>query len=676
MDMNLKANRLMIKNYIEKYHHVIAFILYQVFAILFYFEVVLLRHKSFLNDWDGTAQTFPWFVKNFNSLKSGTVALWDFSTYSGTTFIGEMQTAPLYPFTAAFSLLYKGGFAVIDLWIVFHFGLAAFFMYLFLRYKNFSSIASFAGAVIFTFVGSVANRASAQANIFAGLVYLPMVLLLFEKGVNNQRVIYKNIWPVLCGMFIGMSILAGHMQPCIHIVICMVFYGVFLYLNDGKSKELTYRIAGVFMFTMLITVLFAGIQLFPTIEYLNNANRWYGEGFVRGSGVVPYSQYGFHSILTFADMKSFFIPSQAQEGGTLYFTQVGIVLLFFSFYSKRPIKWFSIFLVVFTILFAMGDKSVISYISYHIPVVNKVREPIRILFLYNFAVAIAVALGIDTLHRLYKKYDLNRHLWIITVGIIIILIVVDAHRFTTKLPGPVSHPRHPVHYYHESPIVKHLEKDLAENMHLYRMVALPNELLPPNIGNVYDVSSARGHRATMYSPYFDYLSKNWDLRSEVYDNLAVKYVVTKETFPEFNLVMHHNDMRLYERPTAQKIFSLKRTDNSTGGLEIKKVEWGVNSVRLEIDNAEEGMLIFSQPYYPGWRAIVEGRKTKPIKHEGLTAIKINRSTRNIKFYYYGTNFFLYVVLSCIPVIYLFALIGITVFDKYNRRHPLTVNSVK
>jgi galactitol-specific phosphotransferase system IIC component len=51
----------------------------------------------------------------------------------------------------------------VDIFMIFHFGLAGFFMHCLLQRNGLSWWASFIGAVLFAFVGSVALRAMAKA---------------------------------------------------------------------------------------------------------------------------------------------------------------------------------------------------------------------------------------------------------------------------------------------------------------------------------------------------------------------------------------------------------------------------------------------------------------------------------------------------------------------------------
>ncbi len=70
------------------------FLAWQLFAFLVFAKVTIFRTESLLNFQDGTIQTYAWMTKNFLAIKSGVIPYWDFSTSSGTSFIGAVVAPP------------------------------------------------------------------------------------------------------------------------------------------------------------------------------------------------------------------------------------------------------------------------------------------------------------------------------------------------------------------------------------------------------------------------------------------------------------------------------------------------------------------------------------------------------------------------------------------------------
>ncbi len=88
--------------------------------------------KTFLGYGDATMQTYAWLHKIYSSTKSGEIALWDFNQYSGTSFAGEIQTAPFYSPNILFSICINNFTQHnIDIYILIHYFAASVFSYIF-----------------------------------------------------------------------------------------------------------------------------------------------------------------------------------------------------------------------------------------------------------------------------------------------------------------------------------------------------------------------------------------------------------------------------------------------------------------------------------------------------------------------------------------------------------------
>jgi hypothetical protein len=70
------------------------------------------------------------------------------------------------------------------------------------------------------------------------------------------------------------------------------------------------------------------------------------------------------------------------------------------------------------LLVALGDNSITGRLSYHVPVINMVREPERILCLYQFAMSVMAGAGLDWV------LNLRTRLWLkMTVAIVLLQLL-------------------------------------------------------------------------------------------------------------------------------------------------------------------------------------------------------------------------------------------------------------
>ena len=100
---------------------------YIILAVFVFYGVLILQDKTFLSGYDNLTQTYAWLYKQWASLHNGEIALWDFQPGGGSSFIGELQTAPLYPMNILFSLLVPDfQLHYVNIYIALHFVLASY----------------------------------------------------------------------------------------------------------------------------------------------------------------------------------------------------------------------------------------------------------------------------------------------------------------------------------------------------------------------------------------------------------------------------------------------------------------------------------------------------------------------------------------------------------------------
>ena len=134
-------------------------------------------------------QSFPpgdfydqfWAFTTFDvrELGSGRLPLWNPFTFAGSPFWADVQAAVLYPLSLLTLLLSAPwGFSAyaLSLEAIFHFWLAAFFMYLFVRAITENRFAAVTAAVTFTFSGYLTGYPSQQLAVLEVDIWLPLIL--------------------------------------------------------------------------------------------------------------------------------------------------------------------------------------------------------------------------------------------------------------------------------------------------------------------------------------------------------------------------------------------------------------------------------------------------------------------------------------------------------------------
>ncbi len=601
------------------------------FALLFFYKVAFTHRATFLAFPDNSVQSYAWLAKAGAAWRDFSPPLWDFTTYSGTSFVGELQTAPFYPPTVLFAWITRPGSQyAIDIYIILHYALASYLMLVFLRMNKLSLAASVAGAIIYAFVGTIAQKAEGQSNIFMGMAYLPITLGFFQKGLVSERKILANYWLYLSGFALGLSLLAGHFQPYMHSVLALCLLIIFF---SYQGQDWPWRSASMkLIFVGIVSVMVAAIQLIPTIEYLAHSYRWIGAAApILGLAKPPYQVYVSSEILNIPQLISFFKPIYGiADQATLFVTVSGLVLVCAGCFRNSRLSWFAFSLALFSVVVALGGHTIVGRISWYVPILSYVREPIRILFLYQFAMSVLAAIGAQYLSEVMTK---NKRAQVFCCAIFISLILFEAFRLQDRLFQPNGSGLTPRQYYARTKIIDYLElRSIAEG-EIYR-VHNYNDALPANIGNVYPhIHSTLGHRATMYAPYAQYLNRDSALSSATLDKLGAKYIVSLERLDSLREVMFADGVYVYEREHPLPVFQVLTGDQKLKPALISGIKWSQNTVQFNLENPEAGQLVFAQPYYPGWRVYVDDKRQKIAKSDIFMRVQLLGSEKRIAWIY-------------------------------------------
>jgi hypothetical protein len=172
--------------------------------------------RTFVFNHDATVQTFPWLTKIFDAVRHGEIALWSFGTAGGESFIGELQTGALYPLSLLAGLVLMPGDPYgIDLFIAMHFLIGALALHALARGLGLDHVSSAIGGIAFAFASAVGLRATGQPNLFAGLVYIPIVVLGAIKATDSATTLGAVAWTSGGGVALALSLLAGHLYATV-----------------------------------------------------------------------------------------------------------------------------------------------------------------------------------------------------------------------------------------------------------------------------------------------------------------------------------------------------------------------------------------------------------------------------------------------------------------------------
>lgn len=274
--------KLMARSSLYRFGPILLYASFTAFALR---RVLVERTESLFAVYDASLQSFAWLSHNVRALQNWELPLWDFSTYSGVTHIGEMQTGALYPMQLM--LLFREPLSqyTADCYVALHFVLGAVLMHLFLTSAGLRAPAAIVGALLFTFVGNVASRAGMQTNLYTGLIWVPLCLMGLERAARSRSFGVLLPWSLIAGIALGIMIFAGHIQAYAHSALALFIWALVLAASKQTQWQktlLSLVVAGV------ASCMFALPQVIASDEYFRLAYKWYGEGFTR----YPYCSVG------------------------------------------------------------------------------------------------------------------------------------------------------------------------------------------------------------------------------------------------------------------------------------------------------------------------------------------------------------------------------------------------
>ena len=607
------------------------------------FAGIISKGSTYLSGYDNLTQTYAWLYKQWAAIHNHEIALWDFQPGGGSSFIGELQTAPFYPLNIIFSLVVQNfSLNSVNIYIYIHFVLAAFFMYLCIKEHGRSGASAFIGGIVFSML-VISKRVFAQANIFMAMIWIPLIIVYLKRAYESQKKWYENINIFIAGILLGVSFLAGHMQPFLHNVICVGIWTLFFSKykrKEWKEQGGIIRNISLLIFAGIICIMAVFGQLVASYEYIARCYRWIGlEAPLKGNEAVPLEAYKLY-VIQFKDLINLFDSKQVLiEYGSMYISLLGCILLVVSFIAFRDKLWkFSISITILGLICALGQNSGIGLWICRLPLLSTIREPIRYLYLTNIGTAILAAIGYDEISRCVVKIKaqpvVKETISVVFFAFITCILCVSAYDF-----NKVNYEKYAwvEENYEETDAIKYLEQVFEDSGRQIRIYNDGKDTLPANIGNVYpELFTTDSQRATLGIDYYDYLCRDWSLSSENIRHLGVKYVISKEQkeIEGFKLVYSENNYYIYEREADTSVFWQVTQDNDEMEVceGIQTVQWNTNNVSIQGD-FDACRFIFSQQNYPGWNVYIDGTKKAVDVYDIFMSVEVPEGEHTVLFKY-------------------------------------------
>ncbi|MBN1824006.1 MAG: YfhO family protein [Endomicrobiales bacterium] len=609
---------------------------------------------------------FPSFALYKSALAAKTIPLWNPFVLCGMPFLANPQAGCYYPFNIVYAL--TGFAAAIKISIVLHAFMAGLFMYFLSRSMKFGTAAAVLSAAVYMFNGFFVLHAGILSNA-SSYAWTPLVFLFFRKALADQKVFYA----LLAALFAAVQVFAGFPQFTYYCAVVMFFYAVFARTGPGIVKK-----AGYLALFAASTAVFSMAQVLPALEVVKNSVRGGGMGFEHAAvySISPeiFAKFIF---LPLWDWFKPFWPDDPHITG-FYFSVVALVLVFVS--VKKLMKGeISFFLWVFIVSLALslGSYLPVYKLFYHaVPGWKYFRFPAQVNSMSAFAFALLAGYSVGNMRSTRLK------------TVVVALIVAELFLFGAK-----AHQLIDDSYYETK--TGNIEL-LAGDGDLFRYVVTPEaasgrpefdedylkrwlnhkDMLHRNTGGAYMLFDIDG-RESFTPARYDSLLRTIDTPyTPVLDLLNVKYLLTMREIsdPSYRLIkkghvnVYKNNRhlpRVFFAPKAlylpesgildymssnrfdpwnEVIFSAERKpgDFKPDASSVKKDNrwivsignYSFNEIRVSVDSQDAGWLVFSENYYPGWKAEIDGKNSEILLADyALRALAVKPGRHKIRMYY-------------------------------------------
>jgi hypothetical protein len=374
-----------------------------VVVLLSYWKIVFTKQFTILWQWEMLSQYYTWdsFVATY--IQRGIVPMWDPFRYAGNTFIGEMQTGLFYPFKLALYLapLDSNGLLserAFNLFYVFSHWLAAFSMFLLVRYLKLGRFPALVAGICFGLGGFV--QWTAWSNILDAMPWLPLVVIFLLRALNAPQTTARLINAGVAGLALGMTFLAGSIHIAMMDIIVIATLTAFLYLARHVKCSIA-SAASTVSVIVLVSLLFGAPQLWPSFEYSALAYRWVGaDAPIRSFERIPYPVLG---DTAFGPQSLFaFVLGEVDAGKSDMTTYFGVLPLLLAIigawkFWRLPFVRYLAALALLVWVYTWGASSFLHGVLYLLPNLEVAREADRFIYVTHFAMAVLLAYGVQYL---------------------------------------------------------------------------------------------------------------------------------------------------------------------------------------------------------------------------------------------------------------------------------------
>ncbi|MCD4738644.1 MAG: YfhO family protein, partial [Anaerolineae bacterium] len=677
---------------------------------------------------DFNLQFYPWLKFVFEEWSHGSIPLWNPYLNGGQPGLADIQLGALYPPNLLFFgvlMLMRQPFTplALELIILLHLWMVAFFTYLLARRITGSRRGGLAAGIVFGFSAYIIGFATIQLTVLQVVTWLPLLLFLLERAWESQRV--QDY--LFNGVAFALAALAGHPQWFIYTTYAVLFCYLFRTLERGGHWRQQLRWWGRLALALSFGLALAAAQLLPTLETFLHSHRSAELNYTYVAQGLPPAQLPGLILSDGISSSLIFVGSVA-----LLLSVVGIRLAW-----RQGRLWLA--LGVAALLLALGGNTIVHTFCYlALPGCSFIREQYRVFYIVVLAVAVLAGLGVARLTQGGPKSavlsGLRRvTLWGLAVagaaiiflqmginsveggvdellsgfGLLFVVLALFSGLLTLYREEKISTMRFQLlltallvleicSSTGQSVLRDAPEEGVFPSTELVAIIQAENQLefsrvsseslLPggPNSAIVYGLQDVLGYTPLRLQHRVEFEEASLS-EAQFFGLLNVRHLLTKRDLSDdgrFNFLAQNGELRLYrfggsdylprayvihqaEVVSPEAVWSAVAANNprevvtlvqpvplelpgaaATCQDAVRVTGYQASSIQTEMSSQCNSLLVFSEVFYPGWRAWVDGEETRIYRANGLfRAIALPAGTHQIELRFIPRTFWIGVSIS-------------------------------
>lgn len=331
-----------------------------------------------------------------DEVMQGNIPLWNPYVYSGHPFLGDFQSAMLYPLTWVLVVLPPA--LAINWWFALHLIIFGIAMYAWLSYRGCTQFAAFVGGAAAMFAGThfIHIYAGHMPAISSG-AWAPLIFLGIDGWLRRRH----GGWLVLSAFAVAVQLYAGHPQYVYYTSIGAGLYSaLMLFRKNAFSWTKAFGLLAIYPAGMILAL----AQILPGISTMQESVR---------SGGLPFESASIfalppENILTLLAPWIFGGTDEVAYWGRNYiwemqlFLGIGVTMLaaWGLAGQAKGIRWRTAALLAMVLILAMGVYTPVYGILYKwLPFFSSFRGTSKFIFLLGLFGAVLAGHGMDRLLR-------------------------------------------------------------------------------------------------------------------------------------------------------------------------------------------------------------------------------------------------------------------------------------